>query len=48
VAKLTANRTNWFIDPPSAPLSCQVKIRYNSRRVPATVEACRRPTCLPL
>jgi tRNA-specific 2-thiouridylase len=33
----TANRANWLIDPPQAPLHCAVQIRYNSKAVPATV-----------
>ena len=37
---LTADQTNWLIDPPTGgPMPCQVKIRYNSTPVPATVEA---------
>jgi tRNA-specific 2-thiouridylase len=36
--ELTAANTNWLIEPPDGPLRCAVKIRYNSRRVPATVE----------
>ena len=36
--ELTAANTNWLIEPPEGPLRCAVKIRYNSRRVPATVE----------
>ncbi len=36
--ELTAARTNWLVDPPAGPIRCQAKIRYNSRRVPATVE----------
>jgi tRNA-specific 2-thiouridylase len=36
--ELTAADTNWLVDPPEGPLRCAVKIRYNSRRVPATVE----------
>ena len=36
--ELTAAGTNWLADPPAGPLRCDVKIRYNSRRVPATIE----------
>jgi len=36
--EITANRTNWLIEPPSAPLECGVKIRYLSTPVRATVE----------
>ncbi len=36
--ELTAANTNWLVEPPAGPLRCAVKIRYNSRRVPATVE----------
>jgi len=35
---LVADRTNWLADPPAGPFRCLVKIRYNSRRVPATAE----------
>ncbi len=35
---LTANRTNWLVDPPSSEFRCQVQIRYNSTAAPATVE----------
>lgn len=35
---LAAERTNWLIDPPTAPLRCEVKIRYLHRPAPATVE----------
>ena len=34
---LTADRTNWLVPPPIEPTPCSVKIRYNSRPVPATV-----------
>jgi tRNA-specific 2-thiouridylase len=34
----TAARANWLIDEPTAPLRCEVKIRYLSQPVPATVE----------
>jgi tRNA-uridine 2-sulfurtransferase len=36
--ELTAARTNWLTSTPDGPLPCEVKIRYNSRRVPATIE----------
>jgi tRNA-uridine 2-sulfurtransferase len=35
--ELTANQANWLADPPATSFSCQVKIRYNSRLVPAEV-----------
>ena len=35
--ELTANRSNWLIDEPQTAIRCAAKIRYNSRRVPATV-----------
>jgi tRNA-specific 2-thiouridylase len=36
---LLASRVNWLLDdPPSAPLACQVKIRYRHQPAPATVE----------
>lgn len=34
----TASRANWLIEPPLAPLRCEVKIRYLSKPVWATVE----------
>lgn len=37
-SELTAGGANWLVDPPAGPLACQVKIRYRSRAVPATVE----------
>ena len=37
--ELTANRTNWLIDPPTTPRACSVKIRYASKPAPATVTA---------
>ncbi len=37
-SELTAGGANWLVDAPSGPIRCEVKIRYNSRRVPATVE----------
>jgi tRNA-uridine 2-sulfurtransferase len=36
---LTATRVNWLIDPPSAPLLCQAKIRYRHEPAAATVTA---------
>ena len=36
--EVTARRTNWLIDPPKAALRCEVKIRYLSQPVGATVE----------
>ncbi len=36
--ELTAGESNWLIEPPTGPLTCQVKIRYRSRPAPATVE----------
>jgi tRNA-specific 2-thiouridylase len=36
--QLTANRTNWLVDPPTGAFSCQAKIRYNSAAAPATAE----------
>jgi len=38
-ADLTADRTNWLVDPPSGPFRCQAKIRYNAQAAPATAEA---------
>jgi tRNA-specific 2-thiouridylase len=35
---LVAGNCNWLIDPPTGPLACEVKIRYRSRPVPATIE----------
>lgn len=37
-SELTAAQVNWLIEPPAASFACQVKIRYRSRPVPATVE----------
>jgi tRNA-specific 2-thiouridylase len=34
---LLADGANWLIDPPEKPFVCQVKIRYRSPAVPATV-----------
>lgn len=36
--ELTANCTNWLVDPPSGAFRCQAKIRYNAQAAPATVE----------
>lgn len=36
--ELTAAQANWLIEEPTAPFACQVKIRYRSRSVDATVE----------
>src|SRR5487761_1343393 len=35
--ELTARGANWLVDPPRQPLECEVKIRYRSGAVPATV-----------
>ena len=35
--ELTAGQANWLVDPPAASFACHVKIRYNSRLVPADV-----------
>ena len=45
--ELTAAGANWLVEPPGGPLRCQAKIRYNSRRMPAVVEALpgRRLSC---
>ncbi len=45
--ELTAAGANWLVEPPAGPLRCQAKIRYNSRRMPAVVEALpgRRLSC---
>jgi tRNA-specific 2-thiouridylase len=36
--ELTADRTNWLVDPPAEAIRCQAKIRYNSSAAPATAE----------
>jgi tRNA-uridine 2-sulfurtransferase len=36
--ELTAAQANWLIDPPQSPFTCQVKIRYRSPAIAATVE----------
>ena len=47
--ELTAAGTNWLATPPTGPLHCDVKIRYNSRRVTATIEPLpERPAALPI
>ncbi len=39
-AGLTADQTNWLIDPPiQQPILCTIKIRYNGPPVPGTVQA---------
>jgi len=35
--RFTVHRANWLVDAPTTPLRCQVKIRYLSRPVDATV-----------
>jgi len=35
---VTADRTNWLVDPPSGAFRCQAKIRYNAQAAPATAE----------
>ncbi|MGE0609385.1 MAG: tRNA 2-thiouridine(34) synthase MnmA [Pirellulales bacterium] len=35
--RITACRSNWLIEPPDSPLRCEVKVRYRSPPVPATV-----------
>ncbi|MHB1156008.1 MAG: tRNA 2-thiouridine(34) synthase MnmA [Phycisphaerales bacterium] len=35
---LVASETNWLVDPPVAPVECQVKIRYNADPVPAVAQ----------
>jgi len=37
-SELTAAGANWLVEEPSAPLACQVKIRYRSRPVEALVQ----------
>jgi tRNA-specific 2-thiouridylase len=37
--EITAQRTNWLVPPPAGPWQCEVKIRYLSAPVRATVEA---------
>jgi tRNA-uridine 2-sulfurtransferase len=37
-AELTASGANWLVDPPSEPMRCEVKVRYRSPSLPATVE----------
>ncbi len=40
--ELTAAGANWLVDEPPGPFRCQVKIRYRSRAVPATVRPMER------
>lgn len=35
--ELTASGANWLVDPPGRPFNCEVKIRYRTKAVPATV-----------
>lgn len=35
--ELLARQANWLVDPPPGPFRCEVKIRYRSPAVPATV-----------
>ncbi len=37
-SELTANDTNWLVDPPSGPFTCKAQIRYNSSAHDATAE----------
>jgi tRNA-specific 2-thiouridylase len=37
--RLTADRANWLVDPPTAPRRCLAKIRYNTPATSATVLA---------
>lgn len=39
---LEADQTNWLMDPPSEPLRCQVKVRYNGAALAGTVCATGR------
>jgi len=36
--ELVAGQANWLVNPPAAPFACEVKIRYRSPAVKATVE----------
>jgi len=36
--ELTADRTNWLVEPPRQPARCEIKIRYNTPPAPGTVE----------
>jgi tRNA-specific 2-thiouridylase len=36
-SEFTAGDVNWLVDPPRGPLECQVKIRYLSKPVAATL-----------
>jgi tRNA-specific 2-thiouridylase len=45
-SELTANRTNWLVDPPRNSFACLAQIRYNSPARPATAELFgESPTC---
>ena len=35
-SQLTAERSNWLVQPPAAEFRCQAQIRYNSQPVEAT------------
>ena len=37
-SELTADRSNWLIEPPAGPRRCLAQIRYNSTASPAVVE----------
>jgi len=37
--ELTAANTNWLAPPPTGPIRCRAKIRYNSRPAAATATA---------
>lgn len=36
--RITADQTNWLVDPPHGPFRCRAKIRYNSPAASATAE----------
>jgi tRNA-specific 2-thiouridylase len=36
--ELTAEQTNWLVDPPPQPLRCQAQIRYNATAAAAVVQ----------
>ncbi len=36
--ELTADRTNWLVDPPTGPFRCRAKIRYNAAAIAAAAE----------
>lgn len=44
VSTFTIAEANWFIPPPENPLSCSVKIRYNSPDSPCTVRSLTDPS----